>query len=133
MTSQASTYSPGDAELSTSVKALRISNPTLGIPKLLNLVKTENPTWLVSEKRLRKVLANEETSTEAPRGHDAKPKEKNLVADTGLDETVDLSLAPKVKVKMFSGGKGKGLVAKTKIERGEMVWQEDPWIVSPDP
>ena len=34
---------------------------------------------------------------------------------------------------MFGGEKGKGLIAKEKIERGDVVWQEEPWIVTADP
>jgi len=34
---------------------------------------------------------------------------------------------------MFGVEKGKGLIAKEKIERGDVVWQEEPWIVTADP
>jgi len=124
--------SPDDDQLLRAVQELRAANPSLGIPKFLSLVKSSNPGWLISEKRLRKVLQMM-SSNEKVKNSENMPTEADLIATTGLDESINWADAPKVKVKMFSGGKGKGLIAKAKIMMGEVLWQEEPWIVSPDP
>ena len=104
-----------DDELRDEISRLRGCDPSIGIARIALQLKSQG--WAVSEKRLRKV-------------HMGEP---GLMAKTGLDPSIDLSIAPKVKVKMFGGEKGKGLIAKEKILRGEIVWQEEPWIVTADP
>lgn len=122
--------SPSDDILLPALASLREGHPDKGILKLLAQLKIDHPEWAVSEKRFRKALQ----LAPCPRGGEADPKEKALVADTGLDPSIDVkSIAPKVEVKMFAGGKGKGLVAKEGLKQGEMLWQEEPWIVTSDP
>lgn len=111
--------SPGEDELGAAVEELRGAHPSLGAVKLLIQLRADHPEWAVSEKRLRKMLQAR--------------SEVGLIAHTGLDPSLDVSIAPKVKVEMFGGGKGKGLVAREGILKGELVWQEDPWIVTADP
>ncbi|WVR03175.1 hypothetical protein IAU60_000166 [Kwoniella sp. DSM 27419] len=137
MAEGSSSTSPSDAELQAAASSLREAHPSLGIPKLLAQLKLDHSDWLVSEKRFRKFVS---TSPVTAPGQDAAQigtigeGEKPLIALTGLDTSIDVAgMAPKVKVKMFTGGKGKGLVAKDKMLGGEMIWQEDPWIVTPDP
>lgn len=127
--------SPSDDELTPAVQRLRSQNPSLGIAKLLVQLKIEQPGWAVSEKRLRKILQALPGGADAANGkHQAASGETVLVAETGLDPTIDVAhIAPKVKVKMFGGGKGKGLVAKEKILQGDVLWQEEPWIATADP
>lgn len=131
--------SPSDDELRTAVVRVRDANPDLGILKLWAALKAE-AGWAVSEKRFRKTLA--EVGGSASGGGAAAPakrgravsRDDELVAHTALDTTIDVaSIAPKVKVKMFGGTKGKGLVAKSKIEEGEWLWQEEPWLAVSDP
>lgn len=123
------------------VTSLRASYPDLGVVKLLAQLKIEHPTISVSEKRLRKVLAQAQAQTSDGQstnagaitdagGEVSKDGSKDLIADTGIDPTIDWSIAPKVKVKMFKDGKGKGLVAREKILEGEAIWSEDPWLTT---
>ncbi|WWC85427.1 uncharacterized protein L201_000290 [Kwoniella dendrophila CBS 6074] len=138
--------SPTDDELQITAQKLRETNPTLGISKLLAQLKIDHPEWTVSEKRFKKFI----TPTTAITGNDStnggeKKKVSNggaggggedeLIAKTGIDHSIDIAnIAPKVKVKMFNiEGKGKGLVAKEKLQKGELLWQEEPWIVTTDP
>ncbi|KAE8541065.1 putative protein lysine methyltransferase SET5 [Cryptococcus gattii VGV] len=122
--------SPSDDILLPALASLRESHPDKGILKLLAQLKIDHPEWAVSEKRFRKALQ----LAPSPGSGEADPNEKVLVADTGLDPSIDVkSIAPKVEVKMFAGGKGKGLVAKEGLKQGEMLWQEEPWIVTSDP
>lgn len=133
MSSVTANVLPRDDELVTAVTGIRQTQPTIGIAKLTALVKSQNPSWLISEKRLRKVL--QQAAENEVESSSSKPEqdEIELVAQTGIDETIEWCEAPKVRVKMFGGVKGKGLVAKEKILMGEVIWQEEPWIVSPDP
>ena len=45
---------PSDEELKLALRSLRVENPTLGIAKTQALLLSINPTWTVSEKRVRK-------------------------------------------------------------------------------
>jgi hypothetical protein len=128
---------PSDEELSKIVVALREAHPSLGVVKLLAQLKVEHPTLSVSEKRLRKTIAqlspDAAASTKVP-VTESKDAGGEMIADTGLDPSVDVSgSASKVKVKMFKGGKGKGLVAREKILEGEVLWSEDPWVTTTSP
>lgn len=118
---------PTDDELLPAYQRIKQQDSSLGLAKVLAQLKVANPEWAVSEKRLRKVVAG---------GQVVRPPssdEAGLVADTGLDPTIDIAhIAPKVKARLFGGEKGKGLVAREKIQQGEVVWQEEPWIVTAD-
>jgi len=123
---------PSEEELSKIVTSLREAHPELGVVKLLAQLKVEHPTLSVSEKRLRKTLA---PSTSAASTFDEKVSKDataDLVADTGLDASLDVSEL-KIKVRMFKGGRGKGLVAREKILQGEVIWSENPWIATTSP
>lgn len=137
---------PTDDELKPIVVSLREAHPALGIAKLLAQLKIDQPTLSVSEKRLRKVLqtnSGDNNNGEASKlatseGQGKGEKEagtgtKELIAETGIDKSINWSIAPKVKVKMFKSGRGKGLVAREKILEGEVIWSEDPWIATTSP
>lgn len=130
--------SPSDDDLSAAIGELRTAFPSLDIVKLLNELKYRHPEWTVSEKRLRKLLhaLNPPASiiTQDVQDVSQPPQEADLVAETGLDPSIDVgNIAPKIKARLFGGEKGKGLVAREKLQRGEMLWQEEPWIVTTDP
>jgi hypothetical protein len=130
-----SSVAPSDEELSPVVTKLRTENPSTGVPKLLQQLKSEHSDWAVSEKRLRKLLQtlNLPSTAVDSTGGDVDG-ETGLVADTGLDPSINVGgIAPKVKARMFGGEKGKGLVARDKILQGEVIWSEEPWIVTADP
>ncbi|TXT05059.1 hypothetical protein VHUM_03879 [Vanrija humicola] len=128
------TTSPSEADLVAAVKTVREAHPALGIVKLWAQLKADRPEWSVSEKRFRKALGAASEGGASASSATAKPKKNELVAQTGLDATLDITaVAPKVKAKMFGGTKGKGVVAKAKIQAGEVLWQEEPWIACLDP
>lgn len=141
MTGEAVVTVPSDEDLAIAVSSTRSTHPELGIAKLLAQLKLDHPTYSVSEKRFRKTLTTLQPQSNGSNGHvagngsDEKSKDgsKDLIADTGLDSTIDWSVAPKIKVKMFRDGKGKGLVAREKILEGEVLWSEDPWIITQSP
>jgi uncharacterized linocin/CFP29 family protein len=139
---------PTDEELKPVVAALREAHPSLGVTRLLAQLKTDHPTLSVSEKRLRKVLAQAheagiEGAQEKDNGADLEQGQekkegnaegsKEMIAETGLDKSINTSIAPKVKVKLFKSGRGKGLVAREKMLEGEVIWTEEPWIATTSP
>ena len=58
-TATAALISPEDEDLRSAVIELKGDNPSLGAAKLRALLLQENPTWTVSEARLKKVLQSE--------------------------------------------------------------------------
>ncbi|WWD22794.1 hypothetical protein CI109_107288 [Kwoniella shandongensis] len=140
MANDTTTTSPADDVLNPVVSDLRAAHPSLGITKLFAQFKVDHPEWAVSEKRFRKALQvtggsiAPQNGTVGNANDPSMPLEAGLIADTGIDPSIDVAtIAPMVKVKMFPGGKGKGLVAKEKLQQGEVLWQEEPWIVTADP
>jgi hypothetical protein len=128
--------SPSDEALLPVVIHLRDSNASFGAIKLLHELRIQHPEWVISEKRIRKILQSLTTTTSSRNGEegDAVANEMGLIADTGVDASINIaSIAPKIKVRMFGGEKGKGLVVKEKVQQGEVLWQEDPWVVTADP
>jgi hypothetical protein len=119
------TTAPPEDELIRILKELRGEHPSLGASKLLVILRQKHPEWSVSEKRLRKLLQQE-----------------NLVATAALaikyplskvDEGIDASTwTSQVAIQQFDKVKGKGLVAKQKLTAGEILWKEDPWIFASD-
>ena len=147
---------PDEDVLVPYLSGLRESHPDFGVPRLLHHLKTEHPEWAVSEKRVRKTLQSILSSNHSANGHHesdgmekgtcdesngqngvngTKQEDDELIAQTGMDATLNLTEMgiTKVKVRMFSGGKGKGLVVREKIQEKEVLWQEEPWIVTPSP
>ena len=55
-TTSESTISPPEEDLKGAVASLKKEHPALGIAKLHALLLSENPSWAVSEKRLRRIL-----------------------------------------------------------------------------
>ena len=127
---------PTDEVLLPVVQQLRETYPSVGVRKLLALLKDGHPQWPVSEKRLRKLvqsIAPARVSVLSPSLPNTLD-ELGLPADTGIDPSVKVdTFTPKVKARMFGGEKGKGLVAREKIFQGEVLWQEEPWVVTADP
>ena len=119
------TTAPPEDELVKLVKELRAEHPSLGAQKLLIILRQKKPEWSLSEKRLRKLLQQENlVATAAPAI--VHPISK-------IDEGVDASTwTSQVSIKQFDKVKGKGLVSKQKLTAGEILWKEDPWIFASD-
>lgn len=94
------------------------STETLGVGKLHNLVKEENPNWSVSEKRVKTLLKKYGLLTNTP----------NQDPFTYANEitsiyTPDIELPPKVQI-VLTSKRGKALYSKTKILKGEVIFEE---------
>ena len=38
----------------------------------------------------------------------------------------------KIEVRYFNRLKGKGLIARERIEEGDVIWKEDPFVIAPE-
>ena len=118
--------SPPEEDLKTAVVSLKNEHPTLGIAKLHALLLSENPTWTVSEKRLRRILKNWDSDP-------STATETHVYPSSTLVEGLDIAKwTTTVEVKYFDRRKGKGLVAKEPISEGQVVWKEDPFVIAPE-
>ncbi|KAF7321946.1 Set-like protein [Mycena kentingensis (nom. inval.)] len=116
---------PNDDDLTPAIAGLRIAYPSLGIPKLHAQLKKDFPDWQVSEKRLRKVLAEIAAAASA--------STSTVHPTSKLVDGLDISQwTTRVQVAVFDEAKGKGLVAKEKIREGDTIWVEDPWVIAPE-
>ncbi|KAG8993796.1 SET domain-containing protein 5 [Tulasnella sp. JGI-2019a] len=138
----ASSISPSDQDVLTAVEAFRTKNPSLGVAKLQAAILSANPSWTLSEKRLRKILKppavvegdvidqnNGDRDTEASTPVKAAPV---LFPKSKLNDDLDVEQwTKKVKVHVFGKAKGKGLVATEDIKEDEVLWREEPFVYSP--
>lgn len=121
--------SPSEDELKAALVDLKSANPSLGITKTHALLLATNPTWVVSEKRTRKLLQHEGLvlNGATPPG----TPEVIVYPSSHIIHNLDVHRwTPKVKVKYFDKKKGKGLVATQEIKEGEVIWKEDPFILA---
>ncbi|KAH9969393.1 SET domain-containing protein [Lactifluus volemus] len=117
--SDSRTISPLEHDLKSTVQSLKNAHPTLGVPKLLALLLSENPTWTVSEKRFRRVLQQQQQQAKKP--HSVLFVYPSSTLIQGLDLT-----------KIFWQAKGKGLIAREPITEGQVIWKEDPFVIAPE-
>lgn len=131
-----STTTPSEDDLKRALVELRSSNPTLGIAKLHAVLLSTYPSWTVSEKRTRKILQNEGLVLSSNKEYPppgSRSRSGTLFPKSRLIEGLEIGKwTPKVEVKFFDKRKGKGLVVKTKILEGEVVWKEDPFVLAPE-
>jgi hypothetical protein len=122
---------PTDDQLAASLRSLRTLNPVSGASKLHALLLSENSTWTVSEKRVRKVLQREGLALGAP--SDVKDLPRNEFPVSQLNNKLNVKKwSNKIEVKYFGKERGKGLVAIEEIHEGEIVWKEDPVVMCPE-
>jgi hypothetical protein len=128
-----SLHVPAEEELKTALVALRSQNPALGIPKTHALLLSTHPGWSVSEKRIRKVLkevAGSNGAADVTKNGDAAAN-GIVYPSSRVIEKLDVGKwTKKVEVRFFDRVKGKGLVAKERIEEEEEIWKEDPFVVA---
>ena len=124
-----STTSPSGEQLINALHALRKEHPTLGIVKCHAVLLRDHPDWTVSEKRFRKVLQQQGlNSLRAAHVREDKSivdSDNKVYPRSRIIEHLDVKQwTKKVEVMWFGEKKGKGLVAKERIERGATVWKE---------
>src|SRR5690606_17755261 len=91
-------------------KKIKETDPSLGIKKVLSKIHEQEPTWLVSEKRVKKLMS------EAGLVQSQSQLEKKKILDPSIpvshiDTDVDISTLTKgmVKAKMIDKIVGKGI------------------------
>ncbi|KAG0151559.1 hypothetical protein CROQUDRAFT_36601, partial [Cronartium quercuum f. sp. fusiforme G11] len=152
---------PTNDQLLEAILPIRSEAPTLGLPKLLLRLKSLNPGWQLSEKRLRKFLnTNPNLSPQTSNhGHSRcsprPPSDPLWVPDyvwekdweasgfenstaepvSSLDDTLLLECRQRsVKVEPVrfpESNKGSGLIAKDKYPKGTQVIKEDAFVWVP--
>ncbi|KAL4065513.1 hypothetical protein V8B97DRAFT_1166233 [Scleroderma yunnanense] len=116
-----------DEELRAALINLKKEKPNLGVAKIHSLLLETNPTWSVSEKRVRKILQTEGLlANSAPEKGDGKEQHENgtarLCPSSSLNESLDVNKwSNKIEVRYFDAMRGKGLIAT-----------EDPFILAPE-
>ncbi|CAH2352740.1 potential protein lysine methyltransferase Set5p [[Candida] railenensis] len=93
------------------------STESLGITKLHALIKSEYPNWSVSEKRVKTLLKKFGLLSSASQEKFTYANEIKSIY------TPDIELPPKVHI-VLTSKRGKGLYAKTKISKGEVIFEE---------
>jgi hypothetical protein len=134
--------SPPEDDLKSTIISLKKAHPALGVTKLHALLLSENPTWTVSEKRLRRILNAEGLILQQQQKRDrdivvpgpsASSTTAPLYPSSTLVEGLDVTKwTAAVEVKYFGRQRGKGLIAKEPISEGQVVWKEDPFIIAPE-
>lgn len=136
MSTTTATISPADEDLADALRKLRVENPSTGAAKLVPLVISSNPTWTVSEKRVRKILQREGLSTSTNTGavsSGTDSQDGELFPQSHIVPSIDPAKWSKnVRVTDFGPRKGKGLVAIESIPENEHIWVEDPLLTSPE-
>lgn len=118
---------PHERQVVDAIIAIWKEDPTtesLGIPKLHAIVKNKYPNWSVSEKRVKTLLKKfgltPNTNTE----------QFTYASDITSEDTPHIQLPAKIQIVMTSK-RGKGLYAKHKIAKGELIWEETPLFFIP--
>jgi hypothetical protein len=127
--------SPPEEDLKTAIASLKKDHPALGIAKLHTLLLSKNPTWTVSEKRLRRILKTDshQHGLESAASGPSTTSATRIYPSSTLVEGLDVAKwTTAVEVKYFDERKGKGLVAKEPIPAGLVVWKEDPFVIAPE-
>ncbi|KAF9221748.1 SET domain-containing protein [Gyrodon lividus] len=120
-------------ELRAALVTLKKDNPTLGVVKTHTLLLEINPSWAVSEKRVRKILQSEGLVVTEKDNGSTNDAVLTIHPTSRLNKSLDVNKwCSKVKVHHFNAVKGKGLVATEEISEGEVLWREDPFVLAPE-
>lgn len=127
--SSSMSITPAEDVLTQALVDLKEKEPQLGISKVHALLLKNNPDWIVSEKRTRKILQNQGLIVAPPPG----PSDLPVYPSSRIIDSLDVNQwTSKVAVKYFDKKKGKGLVATEPIAEDEAIWREDPFIIAPE-
>lgn len=122
---------PTEDEVRKAAIELKKGNPASGVAKVHSFLLDANPSWTVSEKRVRKILQSEGLV----RSDAGTPNSttNTIHPSFHLNQSLDVNKwTSRVEVKYFDSTKGKGLVAKENIAKGDVLWKEDPFILAPE-
>ncbi|KAF9294630.1 SET domain-containing protein 5 [Linnemannia elongata] len=124
------TITPEAPVLTELIAKIKKADPSLGIKKVLAEIQAQEPTWLVSEKRVKKLMdqAGIAVANAEPEG-ELDPS----IPVSHIDTAVDISALTNglVKTKMINKVIGKGLFATQELPKGKVVFTEFPFIYFP--
>ncbi|KAG0246423.1 hypothetical protein B0O80DRAFT_386698 [Mortierella sp. GBAus27b] len=124
------TITPDAAELTALIASIKQKDPALGIKKVLAEIQAQQPTWLVSEKRVKKMMGEAGIATATPEGEiDLDPSIPVSHIDTDVD--VSALTSGQVKARMINKVIGKGLFAAENLPKGKVIFTEFPFIYFP--
>lgn len=121
--SEPTEYIPGEREVIGAVIQLWKDDPaheSLGNAKLHALVRQANPTWAISEKRLKTLLKNHGLQSNAPL--------YQYFAETQSHATPNLSFPAGVKLNLTKA-RGKALYATKGFKGGDQIWSEEALLL----
>ncbi|CAO3568204.1 unnamed protein product [Mortierella alpina] len=124
------TITPEAPALTGLITKIKTADPSLGIKKVLAEIQSQEPTWLVSEKRVKKLMAEAGIATA-----NAEPEAEldPSIPVSHIDKDVDISTLTKglVTARMINRVIGKGLFATQDLAKGMVVFTEFPFIYFP--
>lgn len=118
-------YTPGSREVAAGVVKLwkeDDSTSKLSYAKLLAKLKELNPTWSLSEKRMKQCLKEFNLGAQEPAFH--------YVKETRTVPNYDLVLPSGVKLQMTKS-RGQGLFTTMPFKKGDILWKEEPLVQAP--
>jgi hypothetical protein len=122
--------SPAEDVLKSTLVELKTQNPAMGIAKIHALLLKERPDWTVSEKRTKKILQSEGLVSGSSAG---AALQQGVFPSSKVIPDLDVAKwTSKAHVKLYDKAKGKGLEAKEELQEGEVIWKEDPFVISPE-
>jgi hypothetical protein len=102
------TITPEAAELTALISSIKQKDPGMGVKKVLAEIQAQQPTWLVSEKRVKKMMGEAGIAMARPEAEmDLDPS----VPVSHIDTDVDVSTLTngQVKARMINKVIGKGI------------------------
>ncbi|KAF9985326.1 SET domain-containing protein 5 [Modicella reniformis] len=124
------TITPEAAELTVLISNIKQKYPGLGIKKVLAEIQTQQPTWLVSERRVKKMMDEAGITVARP---EAEMDLDSSVPVSHIDTDVDVSALTngQVKARMINKIVGKGLFAAQDLSKDKIIFTEFPFIYFP--
>ncbi|KAF9436103.1 SET domain-containing protein 5 [Entomortierella beljakovae] len=124
------TITPGAPELTALIAAIKKEDASLGIKKVLSEILAREPTWIVSEKRVKKMMSEAGIAVARP---EAEGEIDPSIPVSHIDTDVDVSALTNgaIKARMINKIIGKGLFAAQDLPKGKIIFTEFPFIYFP--
>ncbi|ORE11498.1 SET domain-containing protein [Rhizopus microsporus var. microsporus] len=122
---------PSEEALVEAIQKIKLETPEAGIKKVTTLVLEQQPSWQVSEKRVKKHMQQcglTQTTQPVKSGLADDPSVPVSYIDPRLDFK---SVSDCVQARMVDPVTGKGLFAARDIKRDEILFTEEPFVYFP--
>ncbi|KAG0048141.1 SET domain-containing protein 5 [Gryganskiella cystojenkinii] len=122
------TITPDAAALTERIAEIKKTDPGLGIKKVLSTIQAQEPTWLVSEKRVKKLMSEAGIAVASAEG-----EVDSSVPISHIDTGVDISALTNglVATRMINRVIGKGLFATQDLPKEKILFTEFPFVYFP--